>query len=301
MTVMSLLRRLYRFCIPAPVRAKVRQADFWNNRRAMWLAGATRRLDLCAAQVAMNFHLAHSFSLEGKVCLEIGSGWVLSHALVFYLLGAKQVIATDIVPLANPAATRHSVRSASPATVRDVLAPYAEHSAVRGRLDELVNADQLNLDTLASLGVHYIAPIDLTRERLDMPVDFIYSNSVLEHVPLNDIPNLLCRLNQALTSGGIMIHCIHLEDHKDYHSRPFAFYSEPETEFPADVSLDRGNRIRSSGWKYLFDEMKDVKTCYLYEWSRKDVNLPEFVHSSVSHQGFADLRVTHIGLLSMKK
>ena len=70
------------------------------------------------------------------------------------------------------------------------------------------------------------SPVDFaTAEKLNTPVDFIYSNSVLEHVPVDDVPALLNNLVESLNQGGTMIHCIHLEDHKDINRYPFD-YSE---------------------------------------------------------------------------
>ena len=52
-------------------------------------------------------------------------------------------------------------------------------------------------------------------------IDFLYSNSVLEHVALSDLPMLLARLRCQSSLGCRYIHVVDFSDHRDTH-RPFA-------------------------------------------------------------------------------
>jgi hypothetical protein len=278
----------------------MRQTTLWTQLQANRLASSSKRLDLVAAQVARVLHLAGAPSLKGKTCLEIGCGWVLSHTFVFHLLGAKRVIATDIAPIAHPNVLSRAVGDAHPATIRDSLSPFCDHGEIRERLNQLRQARHFSFETLKGLSIDYVAPVDLARESIQTPVDFIYSFAVLEHVPINDVPLLLNNLGKNLRSGGMMIHCIHLEDHNDVEHAPFAFLSEPQANFPRYVSQNRGNRIRASEWYQLFERIKDVEVRFLYRWSRYDVALPSVVDSSISHAGEEDLRISHVGLLAIK-
>ncbi len=83
-------------------------------------------------------------------------------------------------------------------------------------------------------------------------MDFIFSNAVLEHVPTSDVIPLLKNLEKDLTPNGVMIHCIHLEDHKDTETAPFDFFSAPEKTFGPEMQGIMGNRIRASEWMKIF-------------------------------------------------
>src|SRR3954463_10757133 len=119
------------------VAAALRRAPMVKGLAARHLARSSKRLDACAAQIAHLFHLAGRPSLEGKICVELGCGSVMSHALVFHLLGAERVYATDLVPMADFSALAASVRSATASLVRDILSPFSDHEALRARMDRL--------------------------------------------------------------------------------------------------------------------------------------------------------------------
>jgi hypothetical protein len=294
------VRHLYKWSVPDATRAKVRQTSVWNKLRANRLAASAKRLDLCAGQVAMMLHLAECTSLKGRVCLEVGSGWVLSHALIFHLLGVDRVVATDIAPIAYPQALSKAVQNAHQSHVRDMLSPFCNHNEIRERLNRLRKVQSFSFEALKDFAITYRAPIDLARDRLNTRIDFVYSFSVLEHVPVDDIPPLLNNLARMLPSGGMMIHCIHLEDHKNTAHDPFAFLSEAREDFPDNVSQDRGNRIRASEWQRIFSNVESMDSKWLYQWSRQDAKLPDSIDSSIAHQGEADLRISHLGVLSVK-
>ncbi len=294
------MKRLIKLLIPKKLKDKIRSLQQYNKIIAYKLASTSKRLDICAAQFASNFHLSNHPSLSGKVCLEIGSGWVLSHAVVCYLLGAKQVIATDIFPNAYPQSLYRSIHESIHSIPRDILAPFEDHELLRKRFDDLLSIKHFNIEVL-ELGIEYIAPIDLAKDKLNGFVDFIYSNSVLEHVPCDDIFVLLSNIVAMLKPGATMVHCIHLEDHKDISSNPFDFLSIPSKKYPRNIQSARGNRIRKSGWLALFDSFKSTKSEVIYEWKRKDKKLPVNIDSSIDYKDISDLQISHIGIYSWKK
>jgi SAM-dependent methyltransferase len=245
-------------------------------------------------------HLSKHSSIEGKICLEVGSGWVLSHALVLYLLGAKKVIATDVVPIAQPFTLRLALKDAIAYIPRDLLAPFSDHSSIRERYNKLLSVSEFNFDVLSELGIEYRSPVDYSVEKIKETVDFIYSVSVLEHVPVDDISSLLSNLAECLNPGGVMIHCIHLEDHADIIGDPFKFLDFPGNEFTRTLQSNRGNRIRSSKWKEYFDDLEGVDTEFIYSYSRLEKPLPNVIDSSISYIDEDDLRVSHIGVCTRK-
>jgi hypothetical protein len=272
---------------------------------AQKIATKSKRLDLCSAQIAQVFHLSgfsNNYPLRGKTCVEIGSGVVLSHALVFHLLGAKRVITTDIEKIAHPVkALKNSIQSSELSIIRDILAPFEDHDKIRSRLSNLYEIKNFSIDILEGLGIDYIAPIDFAKNPLRENVDFVFSISVLEHVPTTDILPLLNNLSEDLSNGGYMIHCIHLEDHKDIINAPFDFLTETNESFTPKIQSIRGNRVRYSEWKAILSQVKNMDFKTLYSWSRKDIELPQMIDPSITYKNNKDLIVSHLGIFGKKK
>jgi SAM-dependent methyltransferase len=267
-------------------------------------ASASERLDLSAAQIAHVFHLA-GFSgklpIRDKSCLELGSGWVLSHAMVFYLLGAKRVIATDIGRNVHVSFLYESIQSSLISLIRDILSPFESHDMLRFRLNKLLTIKTFNEGVLKDLGIEYIAPINLSLQPLNEKVDFVFSNSVLEHVPQSELLPLMKNVSAVLATNGKVIHCVHLEDHKDIVNAPFVFLGEPEENFTRDVQNSRGNRVRRNQWRDILLQVDNMDFQFIYEWRRGDKNLPAVIDPSVNYETEEDLFISHIGILGTKK
>jgi hypothetical protein len=295
------MQRLISKLLPNVLKERVRQSNYYTHRSAIRLASSSKRIDICSAQFAHIFHLSKHPSIEGKICLEIGAGWVLTHALVCYLLGAKRVIATDIVPCAWADTISLALRDAIASIPRDILAPFSDHSRIRERFNKLLSISQFSFDTLKEFGIEYQSPVDFAVEKVNTPVDFIYSNSVLEHVPNDDVLALLTNLVESLNQGGTMIHCIHLEDHKDINICPFDFLSIPKNQYTRKLQSARGNRIRCSEWRMIFGDLEGTNTDFIYSYSRLDKDLPETIDPSISYYDEHDLRTSHIGAYTRKE
>ena len=159
----------------------------------------------------------------------------------------------------------------------------------------------LSFDILKDLGIEYLAPIDLSSDRLKTQVDFIFSNSVLEYVPISNVLKLLNNLTEVLSEGGKMIHRIHLEDPKNSKDMPFGFLGEPIDAFTEDDQGMRGNRIRGSHWAEILSQVKDADFRFIYQWSRLDRRLPDVVDPSIRYVNADDLATSHLGVLIEKK
>ena len=272
---------------------------FLDRRKAAMLARTSKRVDICSAQFAHVLHLAGGFSLEGKTCLEIGSGWVLSHALVFYLLGAKRIIATDLHRIFYPPALTFAVKESIESIPRDLLAPFADYSTVRDRFDRLRSIKNFTGKDLNDLGIEYISPVDIAAKPLGTPVDFVFSLSVLEHVPKACIRSLLENLMRDLKANGVMLHCVHLSDHQDFEA-PFDFLGVPAANYPLKSETYRGNRVRVTEWTEIFNSLRDAENRMLYSYVRNGPSLPAKIDSSIRYTDERDLRTTNIGVLTHK-
>ena len=266
--------------------------DLFSSRL---LAKTSKRLDICSAQFSQNYHLTSHPSLEGKTCLEIGSGRVLSHSLVCHLLGAKKVISVDLNRIARPSNLSISINNSVLSIIRDQLSCLQKHEKIRERLDNLVSIKNYSFETLQSLGIEYKAPFDLLKNELGTKVDFIYSNSVLEHVPAKDAPLVMEKLKNLLTNDGFMIHCVHLEDHKARRQTPFDFYSISSTNFSKQDENNRGNRLRKNQWISILKSLK-IKYKIFYNWKRRADCIPTQVDASINYKDEDDLLTSHIGI-----
>jgi hypothetical protein len=294
--------------VPSQVKTLLSQSRpierFYRSLQSRNLARTSKRLDICASEVANYFFLAgidEHYPLRDKVCLEIGSGYVLSHALILYLLGAKKIYATDISPLLDASYITESIQQSVSYMIRDSLAGFEDHSVIRERLNRLLSVKQFTIDALQTFGIEYVAPIDLSERPLGKTIDFMFSKSVLEHVPIDRISTLLHNLEIDLSNNGLMFHFIHLEDHQDIPNHPLDFLSEPSATFTNKQQNTRGNRIRCSSWQTLFAELDTLETQFKFKWSRTDVPLPSVIDPSVHFLDEADLRVSHLGVVSRKK
>jgi SAM-dependent methyltransferase len=286
--------------LKAPIRGSRLFRSVYHPLHAARLARTTKRLDLCAAQFAHALHLCGDVRLEGARCLELGSGWVLTHALVCHLLGAAHVEAVDVEPAARLDSLALAVRAAPAAQVRDLLAPFSNHADVRARLDRLRSIRRFDTQTLASLGISYRAPVDLTRTELSGSFDFIYSFSVLEHVPTADVGALLANLTRALAPGGTMLHAIHLEDHRDIANDPFGFLQTRSQPYSRTEQTERGNRWRASTWLEAFAAVPELTQRVLWSWQRRDAVLPTALDPSVRSLDEQDLRTSHLGIAARR-
>lgn len=272
-----------------------------NKMHSSKLAVAGKRLDICANEIAIYLLQAgkNKYVLRDKICLEIGSGWLLTHSLVFYLLGAKKVYATDVYPLLQPENIFKAVCKSVDWSILDSLSTFEDREIIGLRLKKLLSLRNFSVEVLQDLGIEYIAPVDLSQKLPSkQKIDLIFSKSVLEHVPVDDVVPLLENLVSGLSEDGFMFHLIHLLDHKNLNERPFDFLVYQQEAYSRDLQSRWGNRIRRNQWKQIFSNLKHFDSKFIFEWSCKDGELPEKIDSSIQYTDEEDLRISHIGVVS---
>jgi len=227
------------------------------------------------------------FTLEGCRALEIGTGKFFTHALALNICGCAEVISVDKYRQLSPAAVKLAM--SKPVLARRFLSMHVSHDDFMVRLNNLRKTGY-DLDKLHDLGVKYQAPVDL----IEIPeyrghFDFVFSYTVFEHVPVSQVRVLLEESVRFLKPGGMCIHFIDLEDHRDSENKPFDFLSSG-IEWEEEMSFDRGNRLRLSAWKGLFNECENMDWRFPYIAVRHDVNLPSSIDKSIEFTDDDDLR-----------
>ena len=272
-----------------------------RTRHAIRLARSTKRLDRCLDYLRDVNETCTDFDLEGRVFLEVGAGYVLSHSLAAYVLGAVEVYCSDVSRLASIDAVRTSVMSSKGQVDWAGLECFGSVGRMKERYDRLLSLGEFSFRSLESLNIHYVAPIDLASTVFPKQVDVVLSASVLEHVPVDDVDSLLSSLGSILTPNGIMYHYIHLEDHED--SRlPFAFLEMSGKTYGRMLQTERGNRIRKSEWERYFSRIEDVDASIVFSVAREgDYVFPKTVDRSVKHTDEHDLRTAHLKVLVKKR
>lgn len=264
--------------------------EYLGKKHGKYLSTTIKRLDVAAAQMAHLFSLNKNLTVKNKICLEIGGGWIFSHALVMHLLGAKKILITDITLLAKPEYIKKAIHSSSISAIRDILSPYEDHEIVRERLNNLTSIKKFDLQELEKLGIEYRVPVFWDSESLQLNFDFIFSNVVLEYFTENSLVKLFENLKNILNSSGDMLHTVHLEDHDSAH--PFNYLKNDLDFYKKEKYKSHSNRIRFSTYDTIFSK-SGFNYNYLYRWYRKDVDLPENIDKELNHKDENDLRTSH--------
>jgi len=266
-----------------------------KGKVAKQYAKMDKRLDVCAAQIAFMLHSTNKkLQIKNQVCMELGAGWLLTHSIIFYLLGAKKVIATDYTRLAEPRYIKEAINNSYISSIRDILSPFEDHEVLRQRLEYLASIKKWDFLTLKDqLNIDYIAPVDFTIQILD-PVDFIFSLSVMEHIPSNNLSVVVRNLAKMIKKGGQQFHFIHLEDHYEANN-PFIFLEMED--YSEQMECERGNRIRASKYWNEFKQYNLVEQ--VYAWKRNKP-LPQNISVDIEYVDDEDLRTSHLGLWCKK-
>ena len=227
-------------------------AQSWRARQ---LAEGAKRLDQWAPNLAAMLRTAGVRSLDGRACLEFGSGHLLTEPLLHHLLGARRAVAVDYFPILETGVVRSVCTGVDEDALVAALQPFAPADRIRARYRALLAREDWSLAGLAELGLSYVAPFDAAKGPLEREAfDLIASTSVLEHVPVADAASILASLAAMLKPGGVMVHAIHLEDHRDFQNAPLAFLAADTDWSEADADR-RGNRLRGSDWMRMAKDL----------------------------------------------
>lgn len=230
------------------------ELHFQLQRRAGGLRDPARELWLKIEDwTLMVGHLRDAgMPVRGTRFLEMGTGWYPTFPFCLYLGGAAQVHTVDLNrylrrDLTVEAATRierkvPTIAELSGRSIEDVFA--AQQALVRA-----VRAGA-SLEEATGGVIRYRAPGDASATGLpDASLDVVFSNSVLEHVPVPVIVRCLEEARRVLRPGGVAFHSVNCGDHYAYVDRRinqlnYLRYSDEEWAFWDNRFLYQ-NRLRA--------------------------------------------------------
>jgi len=229
-----------------------------------------------------------SLPLSGRA-LEIGTGQFMAHAAGLHVCGFDRVLTVDRYRQFSPALMRASLEN--PVLARRFLSPFVPHDQFMARWRQVAATGCLP-EKLAAIGIEYRAPMEAAAitggsERFDL----VFSYTVLEHVPPAELPGLLAAMSGLLVPGGVALHFVDLEDHRDPRGSPFEFLA-PAPEWTDALCGERGNRLRFSAWQRLLPAHTDLTWKFPYVAVRHDAPLPATLDTRIACKDEDDLRTT---------
>ena len=262
MKVMNFVWWAY-FSMPPVIRQKLKivlksgsghESSKFNKMIATRDANGKCRIDRFA-QLFSNYLTASNVAgMEGKCCLEIGTGYVGSSPIVMWLLGAQAITSIDLNRLLIPDALKVSILSVDRKELFCILRKHVtSEKTLSNRIDQIyawADSEEEELPEYFS----YLAPFDILADKFDTEAfDFIFSISTLEHIPRSIVSQFVEEISSVLVSDGVGLHSIDLTDHFDSQDNPFGFLALKDDDYSEDSDADsRGNRIRGSEWLDVF-------------------------------------------------
>jgi SAM-dependent methyltransferase len=202
--------------------------------------------------------------IDGWRTVEIGTGWTPIIPIVFWINGQRQCDTYDVAPLLKRGLFFQTIQQlvANPiALTPEPLSP-AKRAAVSDKLRRLRNASLLApsvAKTLHECGICYHPQQDAAHTSLpDGSVDLVFSNVVLEHVPLGDVHRLFAEAHRILRPNGFMAHLIDPSDHFSHGDNaisPINFLRFSSREFDRyNTRFLYQNRVRAGAWRGLIEQ-----------------------------------------------
>lgn len=214
-----------------------------------------------AKRMLRGLHDAGS-GIEGKRTLEIGTGPIPVLPLLFWLSGHEECTTFDISKLLKPELVIEAARQLAllPSAAHGqwqsnkIASDYEAKRRMLGKLlEDRANASYL----LKCCHIEYKAPVDFSQSNLSPEsIDIVYSNTVLEHIPEQELHRVFAEAFRLLRPGGCMLHIIDLSDHfshtdKAISSINFLQFSEQSYSKYQSRFLYQ-NRLREPFWRPLF-------------------------------------------------
>ena len=175
-------------------------------------------------------------SFVDATVLEIGSGWFPTIPIMLSAHGARNIYLSDLTPRMD----------------RMTFAATLEY--LKPRLKAFPGSAKKT--TLEEFSLEYLAPFR-PDQIPDGSLDFVISRTVLEHIPIDDLQEILTQLRPKLSANGLMVHCIDHSDHFEHRDKSiskinFLTWSEKRHKVVNWLTKGGENRLRHHEYRRLF-------------------------------------------------
>lgn len=226
------------------------------------------------------------FEPKNKVFFETGTGRTPIVPIIFWLLGAKQIITMDLNPYMKKELVEDSIQYLfdNEDELRILFNNYLDEQRFV-KLSNYYKNNVFNLDELLTLcSIKYIAPGDATNTGIaSNSIDFHTSFTVYEHIPEKVLTQIIKEGNRIVKNEGLFINAIDYFDHfmhfdNKISSINFLQYSDYEWNKYAGNRYMYMNRLRHDDFIELFHNANHK---ILLEETVVDKKALELLHSGL--------------------
>ena len=156
------------------------------------------------------------YTHSDKVFFEIGTGWIALVPLTYWLAGADKIITIDLNPWLRKELIKESVSYIinNQDEIKNVMGEFLNEERLKTLIDFFETKEFDVKEYLKFCHIEYISPGDAARTSLpDNSVDYHTSSAVLEHIPLNELKEIIKEGNRIIKNDGLFIHDIDYSDH----------------------------------------------------------------------------------------
>jgi hypothetical protein len=186
--------------------------------------------------------------LQGLRLLEVGTGWFPALPFCFSLGDAASCVTFDVTRHLTSKLTFRMLAGLEPHLVRIALASSTPIEVIR-RNYAVLKEERTLPGLLNRARVKYDAPADIAASAVEpASVDLLFSNSVLQYVPIDGLRAIMRKTLSVLRPGGIAVHRIVCSDDYSYFDRSispinYLVYTERQWRFWNNRLLYQ-NRLR---------------------------------------------------------
>lgn len=246
--------------------------NYWFQRRSGGLPvsdeGFVEKVRLAHERMRKLEKFGPNRPLSDIQCFEFGAGWDLIGPLAYWAFGIQHQIVIDVRPNLRPELVQDSIQKL--VRLRDAC------ERVTGRKLRTPLSEKLGADTMGELervfGIQYLAPCDAAHTGLPShSIDFISTNSTLEHIPESALPAIMRECKRLLKGDGIQCHFIDMKDHFSYFDpsiTKYNFLTLSNIRWALlNSPLANQNRLRYADYHRIFSNEKIVVIEEEVEWA----------------------------------
>lgn len=190
----------------------------------------------------------------GDRMLEIGTGWVHWHSIYHRLFHDVEITMLDVWDCRQFGA----IRTVFGTVKNEIDAILRENPTASRNLSTTLAAESF-ADLYRDLGLNYrveeTGSLDFCENE---SLDCVFSFHVLEHVPKENVENLVASIHRVLRPGGFSVHQIGIDDHLQHYdpkmsTKNYIRYSDRTWKLLFENGVQYFNRLQKSEWLTIFN------------------------------------------------